>query len=260
MAKEQIQRQRQHMFSIHFKGIKRILLRTEKKGFSLIEVLIALAIFSAIVVTLYSTFWSGIKIDQRLEDKTYRQASWALEEMAKEFENAVKYDFSNSYPDINEFSGEKDRASFLLPTDQGLKVIQYYLEQPEEVFVHKVIIGKRSKKNVSVTESRQDASVQEILVREECSLVDFINGTKADSLKEAVCFNVEEQGLEFLYAYLEASEDDSKLDWQDNWKNNYIPAGIKVNLKLVGQKERDVLIVRRSIYIPAGRWGEEESL
>ncbi len=259
MAKEQIQRQHQHMFLMHFRGIKRILLRRGKKGFSLIEILIALTIFSTIVVTLYSTFWSGIKIDQRLEDKTYRQASWALEEMAKEFENAAKYDFSNSYPDINEFLGEKDRVSFLLPSGQGLKVIQYYLEQAEEVFVHKVIIGKRSKKNVSVTESRQEALVQKVLVREEYDFVDFVNGVKTDSLKEAVCFNVEEQGLEFSYAYLETSEDDSKLDWQDSWRNDYVPAGIKVKLKLVSQDQGDLFIVRRSIYIPAGRWGEEEA-
>ncbi len=73
----------------------------------MIEALLGLAIFSVIAVTLYSTFWSGIQIDQRLEDRIYRQASWALEGMARELQNATIYDFSSSYPDINGFLGEK---------------------------------------------------------------------------------------------------------------------------------------------------------
>ena len=228
-----------------------------KKGFSLMEILLGMTIFSVIILALYSTFWSGIKIDQRSEDQTYRQASWALEAIARELQNAVAYDFSSSYPDRNGFLGEKDRIVFLLPTEEGIKVIQYCLEEEEEVFVHKVIIGKRSKKNISVTERRQEALVQKILIREEQNLFDFINGTKANFLKEAVCFDIEEQGLEFSYAHLESSENDSQLIWQDTWENNYVPAGVRVELRIVDPETRSPLIVRRSIYVPAGFWGEE---
>ena len=245
------------MFLILFKIMKKDFSAIKRKGFSLIEALLGLAIFSVIAVTLYSTFWSGIQIDQRSEDRIYRQASWALEGMARELQNATIYDFSSSYPDINWFLGEKERIRFLVTTDEGIKVVQYYLEKEEEIFIHKVIIGKRSRKSISVTERRQEALVQEVLIREEQDLVDFINKSKDRSLKEVVCFNVEEQGLKFSYAFLESSENDSQLAWKDVWENNYVPAGIRVELKIVDSQTRSPLVIRRSIYVPAGFWGEE---
>ncbi len=231
--------------------------RYSRNGFSLVEILLGLAIFSIIVVTLYSTFWSGIKVDERAEEKNYTYANWALEQMAKELKSASVYNFSFSYPDQKEFIGESDRIAFILPTDEGLKFVEYYLDNEEEIFVRKVIMGKRSKKNISVTQKNMQFDERKILVRQEFDFADYVSGKKINSLTESVCLNVALEGLKFSYAYIETFENESKLVWEDSWIDNYTPAGIKVELSLVGSESGEAILVHRNIYIPAGFWGEE---
>ena len=95
------------------------------KGFTLIEVLMALLIFSIIALTLYSTFSTAILAWRRAKDvnRVYREAKLSLDLISTSLKNAEFFDFSRNYPDLKLFNGEVDKISFYISSDFGLKKI-----------------------------------------------------------------------------------------------------------------------------------------
>ena len=126
-------------------------MRKINSAFTLIELLLGLSIFSVVSLCLYASFSTGIHLSRRSEknNKIYREIRWALEQMSLDLENAVFYDFSNSYPGKLSFIGEDEKISFLLPSDEGLKVVSYYHMKPSESKIHQTLIGKTYSKNVN---------------------------------------------------------------------------------------------------------------
>src|SRR3989338_7576018 len=62
-------------------------------GFTIIELLIALSIFAVIAVTLYSTFFAGISVWKRSEDKsgTYQDIRVVFDDIARDLKNMVYF-------------------------------------------------------------------------------------------------------------------------------------------------------------------------
>ena len=103
------------------------------KAFTLVELLLGLTIFSVIGLCVYSVFSGGIRLSGASErqGKIYREARLSFSLMAKEIENMLPYDFSNSYQDKNAFLGEEKQITFLIGNDDGLKAVSYYIVFPE---------------------------------------------------------------------------------------------------------------------------------
>ncbi len=233
----------------------------KRKGFSLIELLLALAIFSVIALSLYSTFAAGIQLNKRSEDiqKVYREVRWALETMVKEFENAATYDFSASYPGQTPFRGNDDTVTFLLPTGEGLKFISYYLHDPDRGEVHTVEIGAAYSRNVPVIVRSHEDPRLTYLVREERSFIDYLQSPDSHNGQiEILCTQVKNEGLKFTYAFLEGKEENQRIVWRAPWTLPYVPSGVHLELTFIdptlSQKE---ITWPRDIIIPTGFWGPE---
>lgn len=225
-------------------------------GFTLIEFLLALSIFAVVAAAIYSTFSGGIRLSRssQVQNKIYREARWSFEEMSKDLENAIPYDFSGSYPDKRALWGEHRKISFILPTGQGLKVVSYYLEKPEEGSILKTIVGKRHSRNMAVTTQSQSNSRVYYLVKEEMDFVDYLSGgLKAKSNIEILSTNVKEDGLTFSYGYLQ-DEQQKNIDWVGEWPESYIPAAVRVNIDFIPDGENTgAMSFRRDIFIPTGQ-------
>ena len=234
---------------------------TTSKGFTLIELLLGLTIFSVISLCLYSTFWSGIKLSQRSEknNKVYREIGWTLEQMSRDLENTVSYDFTNSYPDKLAFMGEAKRITFLKTSDEGLKAVSYYLDEPTRAQIQKTVIGKTYQKNVNqVLRSEESQNVRN-LVREEQPFIDYVSGATDEGQKEILSTGVKADGLKFLYGFF-VKEDSTEVEWKSSWGENFIPAGLHVAISFVnGDPSRPALDIQRDILIPTGSWGQPKS-
>jgi len=234
--------------------------RNSLKGFTLIEILVALGIFSVVVLSLYGSFWAGMKINKRAHqnDNVYRQIAFGLEEMTRDLEQSVSYDFSQFQQGVNAFEGSSAEISFLLPTEEGLKQVHYYLVAEDETFIHRVVIGEHYEKNVSFTVMNQSAPSRYALIREEKLFVDVLANFSSFG-PEVVALGIAEGGLQFSYAFLQQEGDAAKIVWEDVWGKDYIPAGMKIKISFLNAEKKDGLQeIEKSVYIPTGFWGEDE--
>ena len=144
-------------------------MRKNNYGFTLIEMLLGVIIFSIIAVTVYATFSSGMQLNRRAEhvNTIAREVRWVFDNLTEDLENARFYDFSKSYPDKIAFQGKSDRMDFLLAGPDGLRVVSYYLDEPDFGRVVKTVVGKRVKKLSSVLSNYTEKSNVRFLVRQE---------------------------------------------------------------------------------------------
>jgi len=92
------------------------------KGFTLLELLVAILIFAVIVSAVYGTMYSGIKVWNVGDDKTgFSESSQiALNKMTKDIRNVVRFSGIK-------FEGEKSSISMPVIKD-GICKVSYYLD------------------------------------------------------------------------------------------------------------------------------------
>ena len=93
-----------------------------KKGFTLLELLIAILIFAVIVSAVYSTLYSGIKVWNEGDAQTRfpESSQMALNRMTKDIRNATKF---------SEIKFEGEKHSISMPVIKGsICKVSYYLD------------------------------------------------------------------------------------------------------------------------------------
>ncbi len=221
-----------------------------KSGFTLVELLLGVAIFSIIALTVYSVFFAALKVQRhsiRHEEMVY-QMSLALESMARDLENAVGYNFANSYPKIKAFDGSGDKITFIQSSADGLRFVSYYIEKAEQGERHTVKIGEHSDKNVTVTEERSQREDVYQLIRKTQPLVDGLNVSDQNTETRIVCRHVKPGGLKFAFGSV--NPDSRERFWQSAWSFNVIPALVRIDLS-ASSTERTVEL-RKDVLNPSG--------
>jgi prepilin-type N-terminal cleavage/methylation domain-containing protein len=233
------------------------------KAFTLVEMLLGLGIFSIITLSLYGTFWGGVKLNERAEhtNSLLREARWALAQMEQDLENMVPYDFSTSYPERTAFVGQPDQIAIVVATEDGLKAVRYYLAKPSEGKIYRTIMGGRHTRQprsiVTRYEEKQDLR---LLIREEVPFVDSLQSDpeEGSTEKEVVCSHLQGGGLAISYAYQHGSAEDIHLGWERTWGEPYLPSGVRVELTLLQpDREGRVIPLKKDIFIPTGYLGEK---
>lgn len=229
-------------------------------GFTLIELLLGFLIFSIVLTVLYSTFFSGMKVEERSagDAAAYHQAKMSLDMMGHELEEAVPFTFVNIAPSLASFEGDRTKISFLTPKKDGLKRVSYYLKDKEKVKVYQTLLGAHYTKNVRIANIREQARAVFCLVRSEEPFFDFLRGAAGNPAAEEILFDdVREGSFQISYAYLKAAGDSSSLVWQNFWANDYIPAGIRFEMIIESYQKNDrPLYIKKDVYVPTGFWGE----
>jgi prepilin-type N-terminal cleavage/methylation domain-containing protein len=224
-----------------------------KKAFTLLEVLLAVSITSIILVCVYTTFWSGMRINARSErdSKIYREVRWSFDLMKKDIGNMVFYDFSNSYPDKMPFLGKNDEMTFIEPSEDGLKVIRYYLSTQAQGKVHKVTIGQTYKNNVDMVIRSDEASYRKMfLIREEIPFVDFLSNSTEGLKQEIISDQIRENSLSIQYGDIK-DKNASEVTWTQEWHAPNLPKEIKVTMDfIVGEKKARTLSLTKEIFVP----------
>ena len=226
-----------------------------KQAFTLIEVLLGISIFSVVILCVYDSLRAGILLSQRSETNNTmaRQVRLALNLITDEISGIVAYDFQNSYPDLQAFTGEKDKVTFLKPTGKGLFFVSYYLQRPQDGHIFETIMGKTSQKNMNVIASMTQTSTAKCLVREEQSFIDYVSGhSQAAAEIEVIATDIKEDGLRFSYGYFDADKSLTPT-WKSIWTPKEIPSNVRIEIDfLAAQKDAAPLTVSKDILIPHG--------
>jgi type II secretory pathway pseudopilin PulG len=234
--------------------------RRSLTGFTLVEVLLGFLIFSVLALVLYSTFFSGLKIQKRSNEQgaMHHQLKMTLDMITRELEQSIHFDFSNLSPSLKSFEGAARQITFLTIDKEGvIKRISYYLEDKDKVHIYQTLIGQHSQNNVSVVNKKSEDVPLVVLMRREEPFVDVLSGRPSSDLREEVLLDhIQRNSFSFLYAYLEPAKAES-LSWQDVWDKDYLPSGIRIRLMLIPLNENEKSItVQKDIYNPIGSWGE----
>ena len=228
-----------------------------RKGFTLIELLLAISLIGIVSTMLYSVFWGGIKMSYKSEAvKAVNQEAWlTIELISKELENAIVYNFENSYSDKSTFEGYRNRISFLLPVDGEIKSVSYYLIDTNAFNVFKTEIGATYQKNVEVRNSTEEEIKKQTLVRKEQSLMAYVlGGFVGDSDNEQIeiiATHLSSDGFTLEYGNAQAS-DDTSFTWDKKWVSNDLPVSVKLNLTFVSDST-NTIDVSKEIFLPAAQ-------
>ena len=100
-----------------------------ERGFTLIEILLAISILSIVSLCVFNVLRTGLLLGERAQVKSdfYHQIRTTLDLMTEELENMVPYDFSNSYPGRTAFEGSDRKIIFIKADEDRLKVISYFI-------------------------------------------------------------------------------------------------------------------------------------
>ena len=217
--------------------IKKINLR----GFTFIELIIAVTIFAIIAVSIYSTFNAGLRIWLRtspmIEENQalrvfFNTVATDLKDAVTYYDNSatlVKPGFGQEYEGEINFAGAPGRISFIAivgisDPDAGMR------EEPARITY---IYDKNAK-----TVKRLIATRSEGLNEDNAKPVDMLGG-------------VEEKDFGFEYCYKKMiSNTEYEYEWKDAWEDKNvqnIPRGVRIR----------VSEFKKTVFIPTGLLGEE---
>ena len=211
----------------------------KNKAFTLIELLLGLGIFAIVASVLYSTFSAGLQTNRRAEKQSHvvKQAGWIFDIIAKDLERSVAFTFSSFDGNLLAFEAQEDRITFIIPSPTGLKRVSYYLADPEDSKVHRIIINQSMAKNVKVTLSDERNLRSKLLVRAEQDIMDYLSGSKEEQI-EVLGSDIRPEGLKF--SYQKGSEEKQVL-----------PASVDVDIDFIAEDYPDgTLSLKRHILIP----------
>lgn len=192
------------------------------RSFTLVEVLIASAIFIVVMVAIYSAFHSGIFGYRNIEDTLdlYQASRLILERINLDLKNSFIYQQNKEA----KFLGSKDAVSFLTLVDTfgENKILPAYAYVSYKLEENKLL--RLCRKN------------QESL------------NEKSEVLPEEMSSSI--QKLDFSYGYIDPQ--DKTLKFKDSWgtdsedEKKNLPEAVKVSLTLKGKRAESF---ERTIYL-----------
>lgn len=195
------------------------------KGFTLIELIVGITIFTVVIVALYSAFTLGIKTWRRSQDGgPLQKLRLTFLKVEKELKNTF---FFSRIP----FNGTEREMVFPLSISDGdrdiICVVTYCVDVNAKTGLKEL---KRKERVFSEGPEPATEKIKRLL----------------PSLKEAV--------FEYAYAVGDSSKD---IEWQRSWdgqEKGALPSGIRISLKRDGSEE----IYSKVVFLQHGELGKNE--
>ena len=201
-------------------------------GFTLIEVVLSITIFSVILTAVYVGFSSGFKVYEKASEDI--RLLFEAARIANRLENELR-NFCVFADEFDNFIGKGQAVSFIcrkkFPADEG-----------REAF-----------KLNRVTYVTDKGGVFKLIQEKELSLT---RKEEEKLRKKAVKLGKYLKGIYFSYGYGTGSKL-HPVEWEDEW-NNPLVAPRLIKVKFVFEKSGVDFVFERVIYINQGELGDEE--
>lgn len=164
------------------------------RGFTLVELLITVAIFSIVSVAVYATFNSGMSVWRRAKDTNAQQRKFILriEKLSRELRQSFNFN------DIA-FSAGKNKIQFPSVIDSDICRIIYSYDENKK-----------------------------ILFRSLDKLADILAQEKKELEPKFSAYLVDVEGLSFSYLSFDLSK--KAYIWNEEWQQNNLPVAVKLSL------------------------------
>jgi prepilin-type N-terminal cleavage/methylation domain-containing protein len=225
------------------------------KGFTLVELLLGLAIAAIIGTSVYNMFWSSMKLDDKLRriHDNYTEVLMADQALTHDLENAVNLDLTTSYPDAVVFDGQKTEFSFLTQTPSGIKRVRYYSGLWDQDSLTKAMIGRVVNPSNSSGAFSKESQPVEFLLRQESSLSDWLNDAKNNSFIQIVAAGIKKESFNCQYAPFVKNlhtAGSTGIAYTDTWDEKKLPFSVSCSFILYDPKKPEGgLMFKRDIYL-----------
>ncbi len=204
-----------------------------KKGFTLIELIIAMALMSLISLLLFASFDVGIKswnaVEKQADKMAEQRLVWRFLTQSLSAVEPIKIRYNQRQHLL--FSGTHNAIEFVAPVAKkagigGLSIVRIGLIQNKLVvnrwlYHPEIIEGKGSERQWSLL--KEDPQVM------------YQAGVKGAEYGEHI-LATEIDTLEFEYLF-------KKEEWQTEWDKNYLPLLVKIKIKKQ-EEEWETLFIR----------------
>ncbi len=184
-----------------------------QSAFTLVELLIAVAIFSVVSIAIYSTFSSGAGVLKRLKntDLTKQRILLKVERLSRELrlQPACRKQL---------FTGEKTKLSFGAIKDSFPYRLTYYFDTPTNAI--KRVADKLNE------------------------IIDLDGTVDANFHSAAVIFLPRVTDLKFSYLYLDSQK--NAYQWVNEWQQDYLPQAVKFVITTEKQKYETTVYLPRN--------------
>jgi len=257
----------------------------EKRGFTLIELLVGIAIFGIIAGSVYGTFSNAIRLNRRAHsaEGLYRDARWAVDILAEDLENMVAYhqrvdaaqihtvrvnaatsknirvtqgniigdDFDGQVP--GSVIGYSDNLSLIRRDDSGLKEIRYYLRQPDEVHIHRLMVNVQPRDSAAgITQSAQQGGRPMWLLRSQRPFPYLREEDGGEQHQEEILSrHVLADSLRFAYAAVpEGGTVFQDEMWEAEWLRDENPAAVQMEITFLNPAGDRQFAMRKRFVLP----------
>ncbi|NQT89794.1 MAG: prepilin-type N-terminal cleavage/methylation domain-containing protein [Candidatus Omnitrophica bacterium] len=223
---------------------------SESSGFTIIELLVSVSIFSIIAIVLFSSFRGGVNSWRRVNSElAYQQKiRYAFDKMGRDIRNMV---FISTLP----FKGSSEEMRFLSIAEsknsQGRDVasVAYHLSREDQKAAPRLL---RSQEPLDI------AFNSEVLGR----VSDEEDKTRpAEKKGEKLLDGIVRLKFKYMSA-VESSDDEESVqyEWLEVWEaKEVLPVGVRIDITLRDAEGGKNITLRKSIYVPVGRPQEEEA-
>ena len=183
------------------------------RAFSLVELLIAVAIFSVVSLAIYATFSSGLAVSRRLKNTDLNQQRILLK--TERFSRELR-----QQPACRKqlFQGDKTRVSFCANIDNYPYRLTYYFDSLANAL------------------KRVADKLDEI--------IDEGGNLNPEFHSPAVIFLPKIKEVKFSYLYLDLSK--NAYLWTEQWTNDYLPLAVKFIISDEKQKYESTVYLPRN--------------
>jgi len=197
----------------------------KRKGFTVLELILGLVIFALVGFCLFQMLINGVETYKRaaFSSRTYLQMFKAFDTFDQDFGDMFRFDFSNVDPTWLSFSGDASSMQMVVSAHDGIRVIRY---------------------------KKVDNGAQVTIKRQSMPLKDFLADRNVQTNGQIVIKNIVNDGFKLSYAksFPQTPGVKRQLEWQSTWMLPEFPAAVKVEMRLVGFKERQLPIEFTRIY------------
>ena len=197
--------------------------KIRQSGFTFIEVIVSITIFTIIITSVYSVFYLGMKTWRRGEDRrSLQEIRLGLLRIDKELKNSFYF---SKIP----FKGTDKEMMFPLSATTGeteeIYTITYVVDSDEGTGLRELVRKKKIFSESLLDEEREETKAIFSLMK----------------------------SIDFEYGY-EMPGGSLDLEWREDWDaatQNKFPSGIKISFELPDTKE----FYTKTIFIPHGELG-----
>lgn len=232
-------------------------------AFSLVELLLGLAIFAIIASSVYNLFWSATKLDDRVRrvHDNYMEVLMAGNSLTRDLENAISLDLANSYPNAKIFDGEKTEMSFLTQTPKGIRRVRYYSGLVDWGSVTKAVIGRVTNPSRGMKFNKGSLPI-EFLLRQESNLADWENETTNDTSVQIVAAGLKKGSFNCRYAPVAKDLHTSGVRgivYKDSWDDKALPLAVSCSFILYDPQSHpaDLMFKRDMFLVPIAGYHHE---